>query len=145
MRKTYIELAIALGAMLGVTGAFVLNVAGIYWQSHGDEGDDKKIKFDKTFVYTANALNVVFSFMVLYVLLVNTDEIGTEKSVLAFLILGGIVLESYLTIMNVGNKNNDIANYFFLGLNLLIKLISVMLGYGVINNPSPMLAGRRNR
>ena len=154
MRKTWSELAVALGAMMGVTMAAGLNILGIY-NTTGDQNDPNPGSGDPThgnrssnrskdfkYIIAGNALNVMFSFLCLYVLWVGTDELGAIRGPFTFAIFVGIVIEAYLTFMNLGNKNNDIANYFFIGLDTLVKLIAVMLGYGVMQG-SPILGGRK--
>ena len=140
MRKTWSELALALGIMIGVVGGSGLNILGIFWQSHGDAGNAGAQEGDKIWAYAGNAVSIVFAFAALFILFNNTDELGEVRAILAFLIMAGIVLEAFLTLTNTGNRNNDIANYFFIGVDLLIKLIAVMLGYGVIASTS---GGRR--
>jgi len=130
-RKTLLELVISLGAMIVASAGGGLCVLGI-WRISNLADDQGEYDMDRHFILGGNTLILLSTIVTLAILFNNTDDLGPIRLLLAFLLLGGIIMDLYLTQFNQAKPGN-IATYFFLGVNLLIRFISVMLGYGVCN------------
>jgi hypothetical protein len=130
-KKTLLELAIALGAMIVATGGAGLCVLGL-WRISNLADEHGEFEMDRHFILGGNVLILLSTVVSIGILFNQTEDLGSTRLLLAFLLLGGIIMDLYLTQFNQAIPGN-VATYFFLGVNLLVRFVSVMLGYGVCN------------
>ena len=143
--KTWGQLSFALFVLVFIATGTGLNVLGTYWNQYDIKHGDVT---GWTYNILGNVINVIASFLALFILLPAFTSSPTAAGILAFLILIGIVADLYFTFFAESTTTGDAFTYAVLALNAIPRFVAVLLGYGICSIPDAMealkvLGGRR--
>jgi len=137
-KKSLVDMSFATFVLLGIAGSTGLSMYGIYNRDTTDKSESTP-QFD-TAIYLGNGLATVFAFAAIGILFYGQPTTMVH-TVLAILIVFGVMLDFYLSIL-VKEVPQDIATYFFMAMNTLVRIVAVMIGYGSCTIPSLIRGGR---
>lgn len=145
--KTWGQLSFALFVLIFIAAGAGFNVLGAYWNEYD-------IKYGSitgtTYTIMGNVMNVVASFMALFIMIPAFSDKPVAAGVLAGLILLGIVADLYITFFAETSTTGDAFAYTVLALNAIPRFVAVLLGYGICSIPDiidtvKVLGGKRRK
>jgi hypothetical protein len=143
--KSWKSLSFALFCLMFIATGSGFNILGTYWNQYNMV---RPYASGQTWIIIGNIMNVVASFLALYVMIPAFITNPTAAGILAFLIVLGIVIDLYFTFLGESSDAGDALAYAIIAFNTLPRFIAVLLGYGICSIPDAIdamkvLGGRK--